>query len=82
MNDFEIDLIEGSLNGLDTFNVTNIKFDWDDKKLIIDGIINQLELQSTCNITGDVANKTLNGKGSINAILGKQFIIILHLVII
>lgn len=70
-NDFSIDLYEGSLKGLDTFKANVVKFLWDDNKMFINGVFDKLELQSTCKIVGNIREKSVNGIGSINVILGK-----------
>lgn len=70
-NDFVIELFDGNLNGLDTFTATNVKPEWNDRKWSLDGNFDKFELQSTCKIVGNVLDKQLNGKGSINIVMGK-----------
>lgn len=81
-NDFVIKLNEGTLNGIETFKVNQLKFNWNDKMIKMFGTFDKLELQSTCNINGLVLGKSLDGNGSINILAGKlgtfSFMFIFH----
>lgn len=69
-NDYIINLSDGNLHGLDTFVAKKMNFPWNDKKLTFNGFFNILRLQSNCRIVGNVLDRTVNGKGTINIVMG------------